>query len=241
MTISGISSVTDPYQTYQTNGQNIFAQFRQDLQSLGSALRAGNLTDAQKAFADLQQLLSNSSAGNQTQNGQQNPFADDMNTLSKAFSNGSLSDAKDAFAKLQQDMQAVRGNHHRRHHHKVSPNEQGSGQNTLATDFQTLGQALQSGDLSGAQKAFAQLQQDMQAVQGNHHRRRHHKVSANEQGSGQNTLATDFQALGQALQSGDLSGAQKAFAQLQQDFQTYNPSGQLTTESGGSSSINTTT
>jgi len=187
MTISSISSVTDPYQTYPTNRQNHFAQFRQNFQAIGSALQAGDLQAAQQAFVDLQQLLSNSAAGNQTQSGQVNLFTPDMNALSKALSGtGNLNDAQAAFAKLQQDMQAVQGHHHHHHHH--------------------------------------------------------HKVSASDPGSGQNTLATDFQALGQALQSGDLSGAQTAFAQLQQDAQSvYNSSGQLTNESGGNSSINTTT
>jgi len=184
MTVSSISSVTDPYQTYQINWQNNFTQFQQNFQSLGSALQAGDLNAAQTAFAQLQQLLPNSSDNNQIQNGQPNPFATDMNALSSALSSNNVSGAKAAFAKLQQDMQSVQGHHH--HHH-------------------------------------------------------HHNVSASNQESGPNTLATDFQTLGQALQSGNLSAAQTAFAQLEQDFQTYNPSGQLTTESGGSSSINTTT
>jgi len=163
MSISSISSVTDPYQTNQTNGQNNFAQFRKDFQAIGSALQSGDLAGAQKAFTDLQQLLPDSSASNQTQNGQQNPFTADMDALSKALSSNNASDAQTAYAKLQQDMQSVQGHHHH-HHHKASSTSQGSDQNPLATDFQTLGQALQSGDLSGAQTAFAQLQQDFQEV-----------------------------------------------------------------------------
>jgi len=183
MTVPGISSVTDPYQTYQTYRQNNFAQFRQDFQAIGSALQSGDLNAAQTAFAQLQQLLPNSSASNQAQNGQQNPFAADMNALSSALSAGNVKGAQDAFANLQQDMQAVQGHHHHHHHHGVSSSDPGSGQNTLATDFQTLGQDLQSGNLSAAQTAFAQLQQD---------------------------------------------------------FQTYSPSGQVSTQPGSSSSINTT-
>ena len=180
MTISSISSATNPYQTYQTNGQNNFAQFQQDLQTIGSDLQSSNLTGAQSAFANLQQLMPNSSASNQTQNA----FATDMNTLSNALSGtGNLSDAQAAYGKLQQDMQSVQGHHH--HHH--------------------------------------------------------HKASSTSQSSDQNTGATDFQTLAQALQSGNLSGAQTAFAQLQQDESTYNPSGQVTTQPGGSSSINITT
>ena len=182
MSVSPISSVDNTYQTYQANWQNNFSQVRQGFKSLASALQSGDLTGARQAFAALQQSLPNSSAGNQTQTGQP-----------------------------------------------------GSGQNQFATDFTALGQALQSGNVTQAQKALATLQQDMQSVQGHHHRHRHHHGSAGTQStnsstsnssaqstnvSGQSQFATDFSALGQALKTGDLSGARAAFATLQQDMQT---------------------
>ena len=80
-------------------------------------------------------------------------------------------------------------------------------------DLNALKTALQSGDLAGAQKAFAALQQDLQSTQG----------AAGQRGdaSGQSsTLAKDLDALKTALQSGDLTGAQKAFASVQQDMRT---------------------
>ena len=81
-------------------------------------------------------------------------------------------------------------------------------------DFQSLAQTLSAGDLSGAQSAFAALQQDLKNVGP--------APTVQQTGSiqtGQNSLTTALQALGQALNSGDLSSAQKAFAQLQQDIQ----------------------
>jgi hypothetical protein len=78
-------------------------------------------------------------------------------------------------------------------------------------DLNALKTALQSGDLTGAQKAFAALQQDLQSTQG----------AAGKRGdaSGQSsTLAKDLDALKTALQSGDLTGAQRAFASVQQDM-----------------------
>ena len=167
MSISSISASTKAYQAYQTSGQNNLGQFRQEFQALASDLQSGDLTGAQQAFAAVQQLLPNSSAGNQTQNGQQgsnqNPFATDLNALGQALQSGKVSDAQEAFAKLQQDMQSVQGRHHH-HHHNGSASAPGSGQNTLATDFQTLGQALQSNNLMDAQTAFAKLQQDIQST-----------------------------------------------------------------------------
>ena len=77
-------------------------------------------------------------------------------------------------------------------------------------DFKALGNALQSGDLAGAQQAFAALQKDTQTIQ-----------SAQSQPSGQNSPGSqDFKTLESALNAGDLSGAQKAFATVQQDLQT---------------------
>lgn len=95
-------------------------------------------------------------------------------------------------------------------------------------DFSTLANALSSGDLQGAQQAFASLQQDMQAIQqargaqgagpdGNFNGN-----AQNGQGGAQGAASQrqqDFSALASALSSGDLQGAQKAFATLQQDMQ----------------------
>jgi len=76
------------------------------------------------------------------------------------------------------------------------------------TDLQQLGQALQSGDLAGAQQAYNAIQTLAQS--GPFANSNAFKVSQRQQ---------DFAAIGQALQSGDLAGAQQAFAQLGSTFQ----------------------
>ena len=75
------------------------------------------------------------------------------------------------------------------------------------SDVQALGKALQSGDLSAAKQAYAQL------------------VSLGQSGPFGSSSpfqcsdrATDFAAIGQALSSGDLATAQASFAKLQQTF-----------------------
>ena len=75
------------------------------------------------------------------------------------------------------------------------------------SDLQKLGQALQSGDLAGAQQEFAAIQNLGQ--HGPFANGDPFKISQREQ---------DFTAIGQALQSGDLAGAQQAFAQLKSSF-----------------------
>jgi len=71
-------------------------------------------------------------------------------------------------------------------------------------DFQQLSQALQSGDLSGAQQAFNALS-TLQS-------------SGRSRGQNNSQLSQDFSAIGQALQSGNLAGAQQAFSNFQQDL-----------------------
>ena len=149
-----------------------------------------------------------------------------FNNLANALQAGNLSDAQSAFTALQQLLPNSSADN------QAQTGQSGSGQNQFATDFSALGQALQSGDVTQAQKAFATLQQDMQSVQGHHHHRHHHGSASTQStnsptsnssaqsttGSGQNQFATDFSALGQALQSSDLSKAQQAYAKLQQDM-----------------------
>jgi len=71
-------------------------------------------------------------------------------------------------------------------------------------DFATLAQALQTGDLSTAQQAYAALQKDLP------------NSSGAASPSGAATPNSPLAKLGQALQSGDLPGAQQAFAAMQQ-------------------------
>jgi hypothetical protein len=68
----------------------------------------------------------------------------------------------------------------------------------IQSDFQSLGNALQSGDLTASQQAFATLQQDLPA----------------SQSASSTTSSSPLNALGQALQSGNLPAAQQAFAAL---------------------------
>ena len=143
MTISGVSSNTNSYQTGST--QNNFKQIQSDFQQLGQALQSGDLKSAQQIFSALQQLLPGSS-GNQVPSGQanssQNTITDDINALGQALQSGDLSKAQDAFAKLQQDMQAAQKGHHHHHHHKADDS-----QNSVSSSNSSSGSSnVSSGD-----------------------------------------------------------------------------------------------
>ena len=67
-----------------------------------------------------------------------------------------------------------------------TPSQQKNGQISSVTnqDLQNLASALQTGDLSGAKQAYAQLTQDLQSsgqTQGHHHHHHHHKASGTSQ------------------------------------------------------------
>jgi len=161
--ISSISSSTNAY-------QNQFQQIRKDFLTLQTDLSSGSLATAQQAYAALTQDLQ---AAQQTEGGQQtggtSQISTDLAAVGSALQSGSISDAKNAFATLTQDLQnalqteAAQGTqqaygHHHHHHH-------GSGSQTastgVSTDLAAVGSALQSGNITSAQSAFATLMQDL--------------------------------------------------------------------------------
>jgi hypothetical protein len=80
----------------------------------------------------------------------------------------------------------------------------------FVNDFNAIGNALQSGDVSTAQSALATFQRNLPG----------NSQSPSSQPFGGNSQAnTDYNSLAGALQSGDLSGAQQAFASLQNDLE----------------------
>lgn len=86
----------------------------------------------------------------------------------------------------------------------------GGASNQRFQDFKALQTALQSGNVSDAQTAFASFQKDLQgATQG---------AGGSSSSNPQSQTATDIQALSDALKSGDITKAQQAFATVKQDL-----------------------
>ncbi|MGO9136154.1 MAG: hypothetical protein ACLP9S_17855 [Syntrophales bacterium] len=82
--------------------------------------------------------------------------------------------------------------------------------------------ALQSGNLSGAQSAFASLLSlfPNSSSSANSKTQSAATLSASSSSNGTKSIISDLSALGQALQSGDLTGAQNNFSKLTQDMQS---------------------
>lgn len=119
MSISGVTSTANLNQAAYTSP---FAQAKQDMQALGTALSSGNLSDAQNAFAQLQQNLPSSSSTSTSQN--TDSVGQAIQNIGSALQSGNITDAQQAFAKLQSATKGAGKGHH--HHHKAGASQGGS-------------------------------------------------------------------------------------------------------------------
>jgi hypothetical protein len=118
----------------------------------------------------------------------------------------------------------------------------------IQSQFQKVGQDLQSGNLTQAQADFATFQQDAQQQQSSGQAQGHHHHHGGGSSQASNTLEQAFTSLGTALQSGNLSSAQQAYATFQSDvqqaFRSFSaPSsgtGTASSTAAGSGSVNIT-
>jgi hypothetical protein len=125
--------------------------------------------------------------------------------------------------------------------------------NQIKSDFQQLGQDLQSGNLAAAQSDFATLQQDLSTSQttpshGHHHHHHHHgggssniaQTSSSPSGPPTNSPAQLFGELAQDLQAGNAQAAQQAYSTLAQAFGLGSDSADPTSSSPVGTSISVT-
>lgn len=142
-------------QMFQSRMQKVQTEFQQ----LGKDLQSGNLSAAQSDFATLQQLRP---ATNSTSSAQSSsPLTQDFNQLATDLKAGNITAAKQDYAKIQQDFQnqASQSQTHHHHHHHSSNS---SGTDAVSQLFSQLGTALQAGNLTAAQTAYATMQRQFQ-------------------------------------------------------------------------------
>jgi hypothetical protein len=154
MSVQGISASS----LFDFDTQSIqpkMKQFRQEFQQLGQDLRSGNLSAAQADFATLQQNGPQASPTSSSQNN--SPIAQVFQQLSQDLQSGNVSAAQQDYTAIQQDFQNQTAQVHHHHHHSG-----GGGSSAISQVIDQLGQALQSGNLSDAQKAYSTLLQDFQ-------------------------------------------------------------------------------
>ena len=98
-----VSAVTSSSNLTRTSTQSTTAQFGKLFKQLASALKSGDLSDAQKAYSSLQNLMQNSSSANT----QSSSFQKDFAALGQALSSGSLSQAQSDFSNVQSDLRST--------------------------------------------------------------------------------------------------------------------------------------
>lgn len=224
MSISALSSdlVADLSQTQQ----NPFQQVRQDFKQLASALQSGNLSDAQSAYASIQNVLQQSQANTSTASGSGSSTLSDFAALGQALQSGNLTQAQSSFSQLRSDVQtsgqtgtAASGAGPVAQDQYVPSNSQTQDPaQQVQQDYAQLAGALQSGNLTNAQSAYSSLEQVLQTQAGSN--TTSDTNSATNSSTSADPIANDLTALGQALTSGNLNQAQGAFSQLQSDVQT---------------------
>lgn len=154
MNIESISSTSAGDRTH-------LHRIRQDLGALQSDLQSGNIAQAQTDFATLLDdapALKNALSATTT-TAQPSGQSNALTGLSSALQSGNLAGASTALTSLEQAM----GRAHAHHHHHGGFGAPGN-QAAAQTDLQSLSGALQSGNVSAAQQAFAQLQEDDPAL-----------------------------------------------------------------------------
>lgn len=124
---------------------------------LSEALDAGDLDAAQDVFDRLEELTQPASDDTTVNN--TNPFGDDIDALDQALTSGDLEAARDAFAQLQGNIES--------NPPPPPPGSAADSGNDVQSLFGQLADALDSGDLTGAQESFQALLDELQAQQQN--------------------------------------------------------------------------
>ncbi len=130
-TISGVPSATNTH-------QNNIAQFVQDFQAIGTALKTGNLASAQGALNTFEQYVQGNSQVSASQPfGKNGPANSDYQNLVSALQSGNLTGAQQAYSTLQTDLKSVQAVHKGHHHHSAA----GSTSSTSAANNPNAGVA----------------------------------------------------------------------------------------------------
>jgi len=121
MAVSGVSF--PPVNNYQNSPQ---ANFRQTFMQMVKAIKSGDLSGAQQAYATLAQTQE---SGQGPGADQSSPFGVTLGQIGQALQNGDIAGAQQALSSLGQQLQA-----HQHHHHHRSGNDASSGSPSVGAD-----------------------------------------------------------------------------------------------------------
>ena len=164
MSISGIGNGSSWFSNWgsadKTKSAEGVARTRAPLQQLGADLRSGDLAAAQGDFAAI-----TGASGRPMNSRDATDFGAQMGALGTALQNGDLPAAQAAFQKISGlvNRSGLHSMHHHRHHHSGAQGAAPTAPDASPADpfapvFDSLGAAVQTGDFTGAQNAFTNLQ-----------------------------------------------------------------------------------
>ena len=164
MSITGLSGSNFFSASTASSLQQKFQQIQQEFQKLGQDLQSGKLSQAQSDFTTLQQNYPNQQQSAPATSQTTSPLQQAVARLAQDLKSGNLTAAQADVATVQQDAQQLGTRHLSHHHHGGGAQNANSSQ--VSSLFSELGQELQSGNLNGAQQAYATLQQEFQQFGG---------------------------------------------------------------------------
>jgi hypothetical protein len=141
------------------NIQSKFQQVQGEFKTLGQDLTAGNLAQAQTDFVTLSQSVTSQLTSS-------SPVAKTVDAVGQALQSGNLPAAQQAFASIPSTIVGPSAVHHH-HAHGSKTSASGTQSRLFAQELNTLGQALQSGNLAAAQQAFSAMQRGWQRTSPN--------------------------------------------------------------------------
>ncbi len=166
---TALSSLSTAMHSAQNGSpQGKFQQIQSEFQQLGQDLQAGNRTQAQQDYATLSQNFPIAQNGTTTGTtaataNSSNPIAQAFTALAQDLQDGNLSGAQQDYATIQQDFQQQQqGASPAHHHHHHGGGRSGQQASQISSALNSLSSALQAGNLSSAQTAFAALQADLE-------------------------------------------------------------------------------
>lgn len=164
MSISGIFSSS----SNQSHLSDASSNWQQRIQQFSQDPASGKLSAAQSAFATLQKAFSQPAATSGGPSTNPNPAAQAFHQLVSDLQSGNLSAAQKDISTVEQALQSVSGTgsgnrlHHNHHLSSAGENGDSTSPNALLQEFSQGGSSLTAGNLSGAQQAYATLQQQLQ-------------------------------------------------------------------------------
>lgn len=224
MSVSMVSSSVSS-QTFQ-RPQGPGKEVRQGIDSLKKAVESGDMTAVQSAYDSLSKLQSDKQGSSGTSSTtsaseSKDPLSKLLSSVGDALKSGDVSAVQQAFAQNGPPSGGPGGAGGAGGPPPGGPppgGGGGGGSSEVRDAVGSLAQSLQSGDASGAQDSLTALTELLTAQDEDEDEDSSSSTSSNSTASSSNsfldTLKSSLSDIGSALQSGDVSSAQKLFSSL---------------------------